>query len=187
MNKLAKKLLVAALAAMASSSVLAAADSYLYWMVDPDVYNWLDTTHIPIEYSYAKVNIGGNVDKDGNVTGGTWLSPYFGGSPISDGTGVLDKLPKDAASNGPLYWGAITSEMAGNSFIFELFVGEGEEMQLVGWNSASYSEVLKAIASGENPTGSTAYRLTTVVPEPTSGLLSMFGLAMLALRRRRRA
>ena len=184
MNRLAKKLLVAALAAMASSSVLAEADSYLYWMVEPDVYNWLDSTKTPIDYSYAKVNIGGNVDKNGNVTDGTWLSPYFGGSPIEDGSGPLVSLPSSAASNGPLYWGAITSEMAGNSFIFELF---NESDEVVGWNSASYSEVLKAIASGENPTGSTAFKLTTVVPEPTSGLLSMFGLAMLALRRRRRA
>ena len=185
MNKLAKKLVAAVLAAFASSSVLAAADSYLYWMVDSDAYNYLDGTKSAVDYKYARVNVGGTIDENGNVLDGTgtWLNPYVGNSPVTDGSGPVDYLTKAAATSGPLYWGVFDSTLvAGSTFIFELF---NESNEVVGWYSASYGDLVNSIATGSDPSGSAVFRLTGVVPEPTSGLLSLFGLAMLALRRRR--
>ena len=172
MNRI--KILVLALSAAILSGGAFAADSYLYWMASDKIVNPLGGNDV--EYSYVRVNYGGSLDADGEVTGGSWLSPYVDGVK-SSGTAMTAA----GAQAGASYWGDIGSYSSETAFIFELY---NDQFELVGWNTLKNAESFLGTSS---TLASGAYTLTTVVPEPTSGLLSLFGLAMLALRRRRRA
>lgn len=166
--------IVVAFAAVLAANTALAVDSYLYWMASDTVTNPLggDT----VDYTYARVNYGGSVDEAGNVTGGTWLSPYVNGE--KQGTAMT----KAGVTAGPSYWGEIANYTSGTSFIFELF---NESFEAVGWHTFS-GDATQYLGQSESQPKAT-YTLSQVVPEPTSGLLSLFGLAALALRRRKRA
>lgn len=172
MNRL--KYLVLALSAVILSGGALAADSYLYWMAADDIVNPLGGDSVA--YNYVRVNYGGTVDENGAVTGGDWLSPYVNGVK-SSGTAMTAA----GAQAGASYWGDISSYNPYKSIIFELY---NDQYELVGWNSLI--NAADYLGTSTSPASKT-YQLTSVVPEPTSGLLSLFGLAMLALRRRRRA
>ena len=146
------------------SGSAAAVDSYLYWMADDDI-TW-DGTSTSVEYSYVRVSYGGN-----------YLSPYV------DGEKVGTAMTKAGATSGASYWGDIAAYAAGNEFLFELYNASYEK---VGWLSV-IDDMSTHIFGPDSKGVPTAYTLTSVVPEPTSGILSLFGLAVLALRRRRRA
>jgi len=173
MNRI--KYLVLALSAVILSGGAFAADSYLYWMAAEDIVNPLGGDSVT--YNYVRVNYGGTVDENGAVTGGNWLSPYVDGVK-SSGTVMTAKGAKAGAS----YWGDIVGDYNPYaSIIFELY---NDQYELVGWNSLI--DAGEFLGTSTSP-ATKMYQLTSVVPEPTSGLLSLFGLAMLALRRRRRA
>ncbi len=74
-----------------------------------------------------------------------------------------------------------------NTLLFELWDGED---RLVGYSFVGrnqWSSALTTLGSDQDSWNGTAYTLTNVVPEPTSGLLLLLGMAGLALRRKRRA
>ena len=172
--------LLGALVIAAASFGARAADSYLYWMADNTIKNQL--TGEAVDYTYVRVNFGGTVaDADfnsGKVTGGTWLTPYYGGAAIGTADAGMDA---EGVKNGGTYWGVFDYNSS-STFLFELF---NEEDDVVGWLSTPIG--IDFIATSSSQTGSTAsaYTLSQVVPEPTSGLLMLFGLAGLALRRKR--
>lgn len=164
---------IAAVAALAMMTTVAVAvpDSYLYWMVSPGAYNYLDSSKTPVTYDSAKVKIDGTDN---------YLSWYNQGETTAE----ADYMPGSAAGGTPaMYWGLDGTTLGSSTtFLFELY----NNNDLVGWYSTQVGS--QFIASGTNESGAqAAYQLTGVVPEPTSGLLSLFGLAALALRRRKRA
>lgn len=170
--KLTKKILTATVIALAAHGAFAAADSYLYWMVDGSVKNLISGE--PTTYSYAKVSADG---------GASYLNWYQYDGLAGYSTSQGDKMYATADNSTiEAYWG-IFSYSEEMSFLFELYNADGTIAGFLNtpWVSSS------AIANGSDPSGVTAYKLTGVVPEPTSGLLSLFGLAMLALRRRKMA
>jgi len=169
--KLTKKLIAAAAIALAANGAFAAADSYIYWMVGSSVYNLISGE--ATTYSYAKVSADG---------GSTYLNWYQYNDGVGYSTSYGDQMwANEDGSTPAAYWGVFnyTSEMA---FLFELYNDDGSVVGFLNtqWISPS------SIANGSSPAGGDPYVLTGVVPEPTSGLLSLFGLAALALRRRRR-
>ena len=173
MNSLMKKLVAVAAIALAANSAVAAIDSYLYWMVSPSVYNYLDPSS-PVDYTYATVRLAGEGNED------TYLSWYNQGSDTAGGT----KMGYYSPDGGTLaaYWGSDSVVYnVGSTFLFELW-NEGE---VVGFANATPGA--SYFVSGTSATGGSPYVLTGVVPEPTSGLLMLFGLAGLALRRRKMA
>lgn len=173
LNKMVVALTIA-FAAIAAN----AADSYLYWMASEEINNLIsgETT----DWSKARVNYGGSIEGN-SIVGGTWLNPYFNGETI----GGVDYVTRSVAVNGPVAWGAFDGSL-GYNFIFELLNSDGD---IAGFLSQQYSWVSYAIDSNQTgvPSEAGTYLLTGVVPEPTSGLLMLFGLAGLALRRRKMA
>ena len=166
--KLATKLIAAATIAIVSTSAFAASDSYLYWMVDNPVnlISGEDTT-----FDYAMVKAGDNYLN--------WYQ-YDGISSVSQGTKLWAN--EDGRSTEAAYWGTF-DYAPGMNFLFELYNEDGSVAGFLNTPWVSFA----SIASGTSASGATAYNLTGVVPEPTSGLLALFGLAALALRRRRMA
>ena len=156
--------------AFAAFAANAAADSYIYWMVSDNVYNLISGE--PTTYDYVTVKANGS---------DTYLCWYNQGSSVNEGSSMY--IDESGAGTSAAYWGKFEYSPDTTTFLFELW---NEDGSLAGFLNTPWVPS-SAIASGETPTGGTVYTLTGVVPEPTSGLLSLFGLAALALRRRRRA
>ncbi len=172
--KLMNKLLLAVTAAIAVQ-VATAEDSFLYWMVSPDVKLAGEND----DFAYARVNVGGTLtEATGDVAGGTWLTLYSNGSAQDKVTA----MSKAVATGGATQWGVIPSGYESSTpIIFELF---NSNYEAVGWNAVTAGELAKYIGTASNPATGT-YTLTSVVPEPASGLLMLLGLAGLALKRKR--
>ena len=166
--KLATRLIAAATIAIVSTSAFAASDSYLYWMVDNPV-NLISGE--ATTFDYAKVSVDG---------GQTYLTWYQYGS--DSGSEKMYTVDGDGVSTGSAFWGTF-EYTPGMNFLFELYNEDGSVAGFLNTPWVSFA----SIASGTSASGATAYNLTGVVPEPTSGLLALFGLAALALRRRRMA
>jgi len=171
--------LIAVLAiALAASAASAAVDSYLYWMVDGANYGGSD-----VAFDYATISVDG---------GATYLNLYGADATTSDLTefasaGYLTSTPATSTYGAPTQglFAGFDSSAGVNTFLIELWLDSQTER--VAWQTYSY-EYLASFISGDTKGGSSApFGVTDVVPEPTSGLLSLFGLAALALRRRRRA
>lgn len=149
----------------------AAVDSYLYWMVDGANYNGS-----AINFDYATIS---------GDSGATYLNIFD-----SNGQSQSQYLPSDAymggsvgnSTSGGAYAGLVSGTTY-SSFLVELWLDSNER---VGWQTYSYASLVDYIYT-TTPSSVTPFSVTAVVPEPTSGLLSLFGLAALALRRRRRA
>ena len=161
----------ALLAAAMAVGAAKADDSYLYWMVGSDVkYGALagslaNTLAIEgdIEDYYAKVM----------TDDGTYLTLYgVDGKPASEELAVN--------STGRAYF---SSDSSFSSFVFELY---NEYDERVGWSVLPYSSAKDYIYSDATlGAGTATYHVADLIPEPSSGLLLLLGLAGLGLRRRR--
>ena len=170
--KTTTKMMAFAAVLLAATVAKAEADSYIYWMVGSDVKNLISGEDVV--WNYAKVRDGSNY-----LT--WWAGDDTSAFATSEPGG--DKLSGTVAGGtADLYWGTFDYNDY-NTLVFELYLDD----TLVGWSSAYQWIPASAVVNGTSASGANAMVLTGVVPEPTSGLLSLFGLAALALRRRRRA
>ena len=153
---------------LAANASFAAVDSYLYWMVDGAVYN-----SSPVAFNYATVSTDGGASYLNLYDGTENLGPYAGAT-TSPGT-----------STGAYYAG-YDSSASFTTFLIELWTGSTDSGTRVGYQEYSLAAIGDYIARGMNKVGS-PLTVTNVIPEPTSGLLMLFGIAALSLRRRKRA
>lgn len=148
----------AVLTALLSLPGRAEEDSYLYWMFD----NY-DTGY---EFDAARIGV---------VTDGSTEYLSIGlGEGYTAGNGSVSFLE--------MYTKVSTAGAGdGSFFLLELLNGESVSYvsDLVNWGAAS------VVSSVGMSSGSPTAFTVAAVPEPTSGLLLLFGIAALALRRRR--
>ena len=161
-------------------SLGAFADSYLYWMVD-DPVTWasgIDSSKL----TYDTVRIGVVDSKE-------WQKGYltmYGDDGASYNTTFASLAGEGEETSGYAALGQYASDSY--SYYIELlndttFVGRSE--QYLSYEAAksylaNFSDLKPDTAWGQNVTFTTA-----AIPEPTSGMLLLFGLAGLALRRKR--
>ena len=176
-------------AAFALTSCLGMAD-YMYWQVSDATFT--TPSKADANFAYATVREGGG--KEG-ATIEDHASEYYKLYTIDNGVSTATDQYKffsdenDPNSNstegGAQLFGVFNGDVT--SFLFELWDTDGA---LVGYSNMSRSDLSYAIASssgilGEHPADYRPFVLQGVVPEPTSGLLLLLGMAGLALRRRR--
>ena len=163
--------------ALALAASTASAD-LIYWQIQAATGNQHAGANANklIPFAYATISAGDSqsytqlhmYDDDGAQTGSSLLVP----------------LATDPTSTEAIYSGTFDDSVT--SFLVELWDNGGTR---VGWQSYSASALADNIWKDGEPSasGGTPLTVTGVVPEPTSGLLLLLGMAGLALRRKRRA
>ena len=169
MNKRITRLAAMIAVGLLANTIFAVgADSYLYWMVDPSVYG-------EYTYDYATVKIDGST---------SYLHMYDPGEDIILDSDAGAKLARGDSGYFGAFDAASMSGASGASFLIELWSSAGAES--IATATLAYSAALAggAIYTPGKSGGGTAYVVTGFVPEPTSGLLLLLGMAGLALRRK---
>lgn len=159
----------AALAIALAATAARAEDSYLYWMVQNANYN-----NSAIDFAYATIKA---------EDGGSYLNLYEPGGATSDinalaSTGDGMSSSTDGGAFAKFDYNSATT------FLVELW---NSDNTVVGWQSYSYDAWKNYVYTSTGAGSASPLTVSEVVPEPTSGLLMLFGLAGLALRRKRRA
>lgn len=175
-NKVMK---MAAALAIALVAECATASSYLYWRTGDTITSLFDGTSIA--YDYAKVWYGA-YDQTANAKGGGSYLNAYAGAPYASMTDMGDSLYATDGAIAPAYWGNGSEFNSGNFFVYELY-NEGDV--LMGFLARQVSWDAYALAGGVANGAASPYVLNGIIPEPSSGLLSLIGLGILALRRKR--
>ena len=156
-----KRLAVVAFAALAVMSALAE-DSYLYWMIDqtPDTY-----CATPFDYATIK--------QDGEL-----LNMYAPETLTELGTEVVS----DIYSGGDGY----SMDEGAYTRLNSVELWRDGESERVGFATYDRAAIEDYIVNSFNMSGGQPFRVTQpeLIPEPSSGLLLLLGMAGLALRRR---
>ena len=158
-------------AAVVAVAAQADIDSYFYWMLDtPMKYGegaGETLNGSEVSYTYAKVSADG---------GDNYLTLYT--TKGSTGSELLAAGQRGVAG--------FSSEDSFSTFLIELYSWDGSSANKVGWTTLAYNQAGDYIRSDVTAPGSSNYyTVSQVIPEPTSGLLLLLGLAGLGLRRRR--
>lgn len=181
-----RKMKAIAIAALAVASFAVRAD-YLYWQIEDARFT--TPSGADANFEFATVRNGANATATDHVGSG---SEYYKLYTINNGqSAATEQFQFYSDLNHPNSTEGLAQffgDFSGNvsMFLFELWDADGN---LVGYSEKTRQDIVYAIA----PTGgfsgeSIAYRplvLQDVVPEPTSGLLVLLGIAALSLKRRR--
>ena len=183
-----KKQVLAVLAGLVGGAVFAAGvsdrDSYLYWAIDPEaqIQNF-DGSKQEIKDSYS-VRIGA-IDLTTKET--TYLNLYGDATdlgPVSFGGGTTAGIGAFDLKGGGIFAGVGGYETS--SFFIEIL---NDSSNPIGHTQTyAYAELAQYISSMKGaalPSAGAWMPTAYVAPEPSSGLLLLFGLAGLALRRRK--
>ena len=158
--------IVSAMLLTAAAFASARADYFVYWQVSSSPY-YTDPSAV-IAYTYATIRAA----EDQN-----YLQLY---SPDAAASLETEKL----AAGGEAYAGMLDKNYRGNLLV-ELWDANGK----VAWQTYDFDQYKEARWSNDEDesvgSGGSPLTVSQVVPEPTSGLLLLFGVAGLALRRRR--
>lgn len=164
-------LLVLLVAAVSSRADL------LYWQLEQDP---LDSSSVLFNYAVIKDRDSGQI---------LTLKSEYGDAQaaFASADGQSDGYSTYVVGKGG-YWAELPSAYGSESgFLIELYNSDGSP---VGYTDSVFAWALdgaKAIGKSGEPLPSTPFSGWTVhaVPEPTSGLLTLLGIAALALRRRK--
>ncbi len=158
------------LAIALAATAARAEDSYLYWMVSDANYN-----NSTIEFAYARIKAEGS---------DSYLNLYAPGATASSISALASTAypGMSASTDGGAF--AKFDYSSATTFLVELWNSDGS---VVGWQSYSYDAWKNFVYTSTGAGSVSPLTVSQVVPEPTSGLLMLFGLAGLALRRKRRA
>ena len=201
MKALLKTLIVGLVLSMAERARGEGESSVLLWMVDDNLVNEVSGAVAPVPVSellsrpdgqpvnYARVLA---VKTDGSGTAPIFLDLYAYSQgerfPAGDFTDVADGYA------GPLWANVTGYEDPAWSFMIELGnfseTSDSEVWTPMAYSErATYEELARFIQRGEtsDPPFTPWTGGSYTVPEPTSGLLMLFGGALLALRRQRQA
>ena len=167
---------VALAVALASASASA---GFLYCMIEDasDIYN--DGAAIPFKYATISIDGGGSYlgfyNTSGDLTGNRMAS-----EASTTKSGYYSSV--GAGEDMPYYAKIESAESDYTAFLFQLWSDKGD---VVGWRTYEKGTLADYIFDNTSMTGDSAFVVSQVIPEPTSGLLMLFGLAGLALRRRK--
>lgn len=155
--------------------VASAEEELLYFMLDdPLTFNDGTTLSAGDGYDYLMVAL----SSDGENPAGSYLNLSAGGT--AQGTAMYIDGSEPVSG-----YAASGSYSTADKILFELWFDSPEgSFERVAYHSANLSELRTYIGSSTNPSA-TPYVVRSVVPEPTSGLLIVLGLAGLALRRKK--
>ena len=165
-----KKLMVlAAIAAMAFGATAEgdASYQYLYWQVDESrVASGIGSYNAAM---FCRLDGDGTVElsRIETAAGGRWSGPDNPAATMTDFSGYG----------------------VGDSFVFELAMWNGTSLETVGTSATfSYAQLADYLTQWQGGASTTptqgVFTPSFAVPEPTSGLLMLIGLAGLALRRK---
>ena len=163
MSNIIKSLVLSAAVALGGAAL--AEDSYLYWLMGTGYDAWTD-------FSYVKVAMGSAP----GASGTTYLT--IGASTVTGGFSGDLTAGQYAGTN---------AEPTGKKFWVELYNSSGNCITVSGMSD--YSAILAAANIGPDVfsiTGDGHNFGATFVPEPTSGLLTLLGFGLLAIRRKRK-
>lgn len=179
------KKLLTAMALAGAVMVASAEDNFLYWMVDVG-----DSTDYAFNYATIKAQ-----DESGNsaylLLYGQDSANEIGQRLYASNYGENGSYDPGTTTGGGAFAGLGDYYGAGSKFLFELWTDGGAEgsPNRVGWTGwIDYSKLADSIFAAGKMTGSSPFTVgpTLLVPEPTGGLLTLLGLAVLALRRKQK-
>lgn len=155
----------------------AQAESWLWWLVDTEGKKY--TTGEDMLFDYAKVRA---VNGDDSV--------YLNVASVDGGAVDPERPDIFVPEFNPDYYLDAYAVMptdgtylqAGSQYIIELYY----HGVLSAQSTTTYENIMNNIVSSGNPTAGTAFAPTefTSVPEPSGGLLTLLGVALLALKRK---
>lgn len=169
MKKAISRLVAVAAVAMIAHTASA---KYLYCMIENarNIYN-----DDPIQFDFATVSIDGD-----------YLYFSVPNNQSASGQSIYsDNTKRSTATGAYAYFDDDTPEYT--TFLFELFTSSDSTGSRVAWQQYSLSSLMaaNAIVSTTDTTEPTLFKVSQVIPEPTSGILLLLGMAGLALRRRK--
>lgn len=180
-----KTKLVMVLALVCAAMLVSAEDAFLYWMVDVG-----DKTDYNFNYATIKA-------KGSDGTTSDYLSLY--GPDSSDSVGKklyasnygVDEKYDPGSTTGSGAFAGVGGYGVGSKFLIELWTDGASAdaaANRVAYGWFDYADIMNSIFSAGNLSGASLFTVgsTQLIPEPTGGLLTLLGFAVLALRRKQK-